>query len=689
MDKEKIVKKGFIFFIPMLLLFNAPLSMEKENESIVILASSSDVFYALIATPIAIINSAPLLIFEGNMTPRQMSFISSYNAEKIISVGSHITCSYPKKEFVGNASEISMDIAMELYHTKKAVLIPYDMRYYNLSLIATQIACYEKIPLIVYEDERIGKELREAGIEDIISIAPLNISEFNVTLLGSEEALYSYMEGMENFSYAVVTNPYDAIQQQPIRKERVEKKGHINNLKVIFLAKEIDILGNDSQFFSIYVPDGFNNVRIYINLSSSMDGIPHVISAYIYRGKELITYSFSNAYEEEKCYLEFPAINAEGNYTLKVSIYRGIKGGFFSQRGISIVDVDFDVTEIISTFSMPYMPSIPVSSLSSYLACSRHGIVMPVENEIMSPMLKNLSIAGGAWNNPGMQKYVNERVNETLQKIERVTERHHLSLSYIALLGDVNMLPRYYYKSSTGDSYIGYGIPSDNPYSFNFSVAVGRITGMNMEDVSLMISRELFYDCLVGDWLRKFNFITGEGFGETAAIFHQIPYSRELKKEGFETHLYGIFRNGREKLEKENAFHAGFVEYEGHGDWYWMLSSIYGFDYYSKVVDVAHVKNYALPPNTILTAACLMGRMDGIPAESSISMAFIHAGSVAMVAATRETGGEATLKIIENEILFNNSCIGKAVIKSNSITDEPTKYARVLYGDPAFIPLPP
>jgi len=693
MDRKKAVRKvGILLAAFLVLSFATPFSTEHVEEKTVVFASNADVFYTLLATPIAFMKSAPLLIFAGDMGNYMTSFLSSYGTERIISVGAHMPCSYPKEEFVGNITSISFQIAREFYGgATKAVVLPHDMAYYNLSLLATQISCYEGIPLIFYEGNpsEISEELQGMGIEEAISVIPLNISGIHDIPLINEKSLYGYLTTLRNFSYMAVTNPHDAIIHEPVEKDKISYQGHISNLKITLFAREVNILGNDSQFFELELPDGFNFVKIFINASSSGEGLPNIIDASVYRGEELVTYSFSNAWREEKCYLQFPANNAGGKYTIKVSIYRGIKGGFFSQRGISMVDTDFDVDIIISSYDSPCYPSMPLSSLAPYLASMRGGIVMPAENEIMDKEYK-FSLAGGAWNHPEIHSFVNGKVNRSVEKIENLMRSYGLDIKYIALVGDVNMLPRYYYKSSTGDSYVGYGIPSDNPYSLNFSVAVGRIMGMSIEDVSLMLSRELFYSSLAGEeWSKKFNFITGEGFGETAAIFHQIPYSRELRKYGFETEVFGILRNGRERLEKENAFHAGFVEYEGHGDWYWMLSSIYGMDYYSRVVDVAHVRNYAFPPNIILTAACLMGRMDGIAPESSISMAFLHAGSVAVVSATRETGGEATLEIIENEIIFNASSIGKAVMKSNSITGPPTKYARVLYGDPAFVPMLP
>ena len=189
--------------------------------------------------------------------------------------------------------------------------------------------------------------------------------------------------------------------------------------------------------------------------------------------------------------------------------------------------------------------------------------------------------------------------------------------------------------------------------------------------------------------MKNFTFIFGEGFGETGGIFHQIPYSKVASQYGFSTKIFGDLRNSRPMLEKLNAFDANYIEYEGHGDWYWMFSNIYGINSYNKEVDSSHAKHFNMQPSLILTSACLMGRIDGIPLDENIALSFIHAGAAAFIGATRETGKEAELEIIEDCLIKNNTSIGEALLHAKIFDAPPTKYARVLYGDPAFNPYEP
>jgi len=110
-----------------------------------------------------------------------------------------------------------------------------------------------------------------------------------------------------------------------------------------------------------------------------------------------------------------------------------------------------------------------------------------------------------------------------------------------------------------------------------------------------------------------------------------------------------------------------------------------------RAFDVAHLKDWIFDyPSVFLTSACLMGRVDGIPPTSNIGMTLLHAGCNAFVGATRETGQESGLEILENSMILNDTSIGEA-LREEKTRDQglPTYYVRVLYGDPAFNPYEP
>jgi hypothetical protein len=269
--------------------------------------------------------------------------------------------------------------------------------------------------------------------------------------------------------------------------------------------------------------------------------------------------------------------------------------------------------------------------------------------------------------------------------------------AWLAILADTTMIPMYYYNQSDEDI-PDRGSPSDNPYSLNQTLSTGRLISWDVHDVSVLIARTFFYASLCGqpsnttDWHDRFNFVFGQGFGETGGIFHQIPYAKEIRAYGFATRVYGDLLDSRQMTSLLHVYTgANYIEYLGHGDWFWIPASWYGFDMYSKAVDVAHAKDWVYErPSVFLTSACLLGRTDGLLSRMNIGLAMLHAGCNAFVGATRETGEESGLTVLENHLIVDDWSMGEALRGEKQVdTVPPTFYVRVLYGDPAFNPFEP
>ena len=679
------MKKWAILVIFLLLSINfSANSLSVKGREIILVYD--DAFYTLISTPLAFHeNKAPMIVFKNNLTAQQ-KFIDDYNAEKLIIIGKHIDTSVPHEEFLGNAISVALKIAKFFGKSSNVVIMPCNMEEYNLSMIATPLACYLDAPILLYDDndDEILSAINELRAENVIAIGSVPIGNIH---LQNEREIYDYISNIKDIRYIAVANPDDEIKPDVMEKQKMNFDGHIKNLQLTIFSHRINIIGKDEEKFNIFVPSGINRIKVLMSVKKK-DWAPYVISSVLYDGNgKMVTYSFSNAYGFQKCYMDALSINDEGRYRLSVRIYHGFKGGYFLQRGFSYVDTSFNVTVELESLASPHLPLASISKLAPYLAAYHDGMVISAQNEITTNEYAEIAsgTAGGAWNNYELQKYVNSQLNKTVKKIERYIE----DAKWVAVVGDTNMIPMYYYGGG-GDEYVGFGIPSDNPYFLNFSVAAGRIIAIDDVDASLLISRSLFYDKIChGEWMKNFTFIFGEGFGETGGIFHQIPYSKVASQYGFSTKIFGDLRNSRPMLEKLNAFDANYIEYEGHGDWYWMFSNIYGINSYNKEVDSSHAKHFNMQPSLILTSACLMGRIDGIPLDENIALSFIHAGAAAFIGATRETGKEAELEIIEDCLIKNNTSIGEALLHAKIFDAPPTKYARVLYGDPAFNPYEP
>lgn len=720
------MKTLLVFLSILLLLPSIPgIPLDDTTSFSTIIVSDEDPYFSIIATSIACSYRTdnwilkPLLVVDNGLTDRQKNFLDTIAAtQPILILGRSIDTTLPNIEVLGSPAEVSLKIATLLYKNSQSVLIlPYNS--YKLSITAAPLASYLGIPILIYDhnDIEIQHILSNLSVSttyiigDIPLNLPSNIKQIHLSNIREiqETMLDVIHQKFNDINYLVLTNPFDILPPSISNTTRFSKEYNIRDIEITLLGKPF-IFGEKQITIPIYIPDGVLHVRIYENVTKS-NGImntffePIIYSTFFDSNGRVSAYAPSFALDVGKTLLDTLIVDDPGDYNLSISAYHGFRGGFFSSRGLSIVDFTVNITVIIDKLSNIHLPIISkLSMLAPYLAAVHGGIIIADENFSLTDEGYITYASGypaGPWYTEELHDYNNRKVNYTVSKIKEILtlldekdmlDGYLAGPAWLAILGDTNMIPMYYYQPSQTDIY-DRGLPSDNPYSLGENLSIGRIVSYNIEDVSLLICRTFFYKQICDDdtsWLNSFNFLFGEGFGETAGIFHQIPYSKEIKKYGFNTSVYGDLRNSREIIRKLGVFNSNYIEYMGHGDWFWFIPSIYGLDYYSKVFDVAHMKNWVFKPSVFLSAACLMGRTDGIPSYMNIGLTLLHAGCNCFIGATRETGQEAGLTVLENSLLLNDTSIGEALRAEKQIDKEPpTYYVRVLYGDPAFNPYEP
>lgn len=707
----------------------------------VVVVSDSDPFYSILSTSSACwyentTNTSgllPLLVcHEGNLTDAQVRFLESYFTmanQTILVLGEPLTTTYPTREILGPAPAVSLMIATELFVSAPLVLIlPYGTTAaYHLSLLAAPLASYLSIPILLYDenDEAIQMVCTQLQSTHAFFVGSVSVELPNITTIPLEteqaitDAVLSLIsEKFGSLRYLTMTNPSDISPPAVMNITEATVFDQVINKKIILLNKEINLAGNDTRSYIIDVPAGMTRVQIFgqINQRRKLfsEGFfavePLIFLTLSDPQGDIVAYGNSMGYAPGRTYVETLTCNASGPYRLLVEVYHGIKGGFFIQRGLSWVDAEIRIDTAISTLETPHLPQIPrLSSLASYLTAAHGGLVIANASWELTDASYAAAANGfgaGPWYCEALHPFTNEKVNRTVQQVERTLETldaHGLLSGYISgpawlgILADTTMIPQYYYGPSQG-GIPEKGLPSDNPYSLNQTLSVGRLLGWDVFDVSVLIARTFFYETVCGtpqgtdDWHYRFSFVFGEGFGETGGLFHQVPYARELRSYNFSSKVYGVLRNSRQFIEAFEVFTgANYIEYLGHGDWFWLPASYYGFDMYSKAVDVAHVKDWAYEkPSVFLTSACLMGRIDGLPPQMSIGLAMLHAGCNGFVGATRETGQESGLTVLENHLIVDDWSIGEALRGEKQVdTEQPTFYVRMLYGDPAFNPYEP
>lgn len=723
--------------------FIPPIQGESIRSQIVnaVIATDSDPYFSLIASSAAcwydkaenISGLIPLLVHhKGTLTSAQQRFLTTYLTspdDQVLILGERITLPYHTIEILGSPPTVASTLATQSFTTASTVLInPYGSNdAYRLSLLATPLADYLNIPLLLYDNnqEELQTVCTQLHTTDayVVGTTELHLTNVTITPLRNEEVISHLVLSViqENFgsiNYLTLTNPSDVIPQTIINTTDIRFTDHVTNKKFIVMSKAYDISGNDTRHYKIVIPDGLNKVQIFGEINQKRNPLIEKISPIVPlifltltdpQG-HTVAYANSMGYEKEKTYLETITCNASGEYLLMVKVYHGIKGGYFLQRGFSSVDADITINTTITHLAQPDFSLISnLSMLAPYLTAAHGGLLIAntTGTLIGNSYLQAAQGSGtGPWYNASLLSFNNEKVNTTVEQVKttlQLLDSHHLLNGYLAgpawltILADTTMIPMYYYGPSQEDI-PERGLPSDNPYSLQENLSVGRIIGWDVQDVSVLFARTFFYENLCGqpeqptDWQNRFTFVFGEGFGETGGIFHQIPYAQEIKKYGFTTTVYGDLRNSRQLTSLFHAYTgANYIEYLGHGDWFWMPASLYGFDMYSKAVDVAHAKEWVYEkPSIFLTAGCLMGRTDGLPPRMNIGLAMLHTGCNAFIGATRETGQESSLTTLENHLIVDNWSIGQALRGEKRVDKElPTYDVRVLYGDPAFNPYEP
>jgi len=706
-----------------------------------VIVPENNPFFCLISTSVACwydreantTGLIPLLVQrEGKLVDAQTRLLEmcfNLTNHTLLVLGERLNTSYSTIEILGSPPAVSLALATQVFMTASAVLvIPYDTEdAYQLSLFATPLASYVNIPILIYDhnDAAIQTVCTQLQTTHAYLIGDIALNLTNVTLipLTNEETITRAIltvikEQFGVINYLTMANPSDVIPTTVINTKKIQRTDHITNKKIIILNKDFYIIGNDTREYDIFLPEGINRVLIsgeifqkerpFFEQFSSI--VPLIFLTLTDAQGRIVAYANSMGYDIGNTYLETLSCNAPGVYTLQVRVFNGIKGGYFIQRGISCFDADINITITINTLENPHLPLIPnLSIIAPYLTAAHGGLIIANTTwELTDSFYASVAQGSGTgpWYNDSLHPFTNKKVNTTVNQLKGTLETmgtYGLLTEYLngpawlAILADTNMIPMYYFSPSQEDI-PDRGLPSDNPYSLNGNLSVGRLIGWDIQDVSVLIARTFFYETVCGqpesqsDWHHRFSFVFGEGFGETGGIFHQIPYAKEIKNYGFTSKIYGDFRNSRQIADLLKIYTgSNYIEYLGHGDWFWFPASLYGFDMYSKAVDVAHAKNWVYDkPSIFLTSACLMGRTDGLPPKMNIGLAMLHAGCNGFVGATRETGQESGLTTLENHLIIDNWSLGEALRGEKRVDiDPPTFYVRVFYGDPAFNPYEP
>jgi hypothetical protein len=712
---------------------------ERNTIEEMVITSDDNSFYSLIATPIACwydiaengdsrYGLKPLLIaVDGSIDENQNRFIDYCGYGTALTIGSMDYAGKSSSEsMTGTPAEVSLQIAKHTFLSAAgALIIEEDQAGYELGVVATPIASYLNIPVIIVDSDtnygNLKSKLSDLHVRYTIVLG--SKAEKIAGKLGFDSVLLDCTDEInrnvievvqhrfDSINYITMTNPSDVVPPQVIETEQLEFTETVNNVKVKTGNIDQDIVGESEHTFDIPVPDGLNRIQIYINFtnlaSKPLDPLKQAIEveplifAYLYDPNgRLVAYEPSFSYEVGKNYLETETFNCTGNFRLEVTVYYGTRGFDTyagTQLGISRIEGTYEVSVLISELSEPHLPMfIDLSMMAPYISASHGGIVLADPTFELTDEAFASSAAGygtGPWYETALHEATNEKVTANVEKLNQIIElfeefdlkdNYLNGPAWLALLAGPNMLPQYYEPKDASyveDVIYGVGWATDTKYSLDLQLSIARTLGRNVGEVSTMIARTLFYEPYTNahtqmikqqygsseDWGSNFHFLAGELGGRTGWFFWQREFANEVQDHGFEAEqYYRNSENDRQYMILQGAYErANYFDLMMHGNWYWYTTELNGMDSYSTSVKVSDIRkapnDWELGPSMFISGSCLLGRIDGVSPVNSITIAFIKAGINAFYVATRSTGNEAKAGTIERSLMYEDFSVGEAL----------------------------
>lgn len=517
------------------------------------------------------------------------------------------------------------------------------------------------------------------------------------------------------------------------RFEAVERAGHLETFGT----------GSSSTVLTVEMTEGIQRLQVQATITSMDDplrgikeniGIVPIVSLWLEDGSgQLVAYGSSIGYRAGEAALDVVAIDETDDLRLRVSIYYGISGrtnlgtmGYdLDSVGWSRIAAEWEVSFTRTPLNTPMVPQVPgLSRLAPYLAAVHGGFVVsdPDLSYLDEAWAESYPTSTGPWYDKDQHEGVNSHVDRNVEALDgsvralnmqqvpeggTLYETYTSGPAWMALLGDAVSIPQAYVEKDPSweeATQFGLGWATDEVYRLNDTLSIGRVISTTVAGVSTLVARTMFYEEYTlshmesldfaesNDWMSNYMLLYGEAGGQTGGLFWQRPFGEELRSLGWNVEQYGdTLENDRQSMELRGAYErSNFMEVMLHGNWYWYVPEMNGPDEYSTSVKNMDIRTWELGPSFFISAACLMGRIDGVPADQSIALIFMQSGVNAFVGATRSTGSESGTRWMEWSLLYDDTSVGEAL--RQSMVDnpaEPTVYVRTLFADPAFNPYEP
>ncbi len=526
-----------------------------------IVASDSNPFYTLIATPLAISYNE---LGEQRVIPL---FIKDLDepSKAVIRAEEQIGKSSNVFEISDSLSpkDTSLFVAAEFWESSSSVLIlREDDEGYNLGVVAAPLAAYLNMPIIINDNDTIDPDvhdvLKKLNVTDLylcgnfsnmIVSSMMKVTKFNTV----EEIIDYCLEVIKNrfghaIDYITIANPLDVTYPNVIETTIEQFNGTVSS-SIVLPTQFVNqiVKGNTVSLHEFTIPADYKYVQLKIDLASissefagslgdrmfmtidSPDGERYV---YASTGGGLPVRDTSGKITTDRLHFETTIYDKPGTYTIQVL------GQFFALK-----EGEYDLVITLDRLDSPIVPLMPdLSSMAPYLTAYHKGIIFANTSFAFAAddhvKYKGSTCPGSSQpgTNPNLLEpsnthtmQIHDKLNILLGKIANISVdnleqlRNHYKDNpiYIAITADPTMVPMYFYKNPDGKPedpvhIMGFAVPSDfiytdidpdpsDPENNTFSYwpfmenIVGRVTGQNVQDCSALIARTVFYDEIIDD----------------------------------------------------------------------------------------------------------------------------------------------------------------------------------------------
>jgi len=355
-----------------------------------------------------------------------------------------------------------------------------------------------------------------------------------------------------------------------------------------------------------------------------------------------------------------------------------------------------------ATFGLPAL-----SMMAPYLSVCRGGFVVSSPYMLL-PQSTDFEGTDGSDINPYTEVH-KDRLNRCIKYMKLIGLYDHYTEEspYLAVLGGPHSLPFYYTEGG------GYAITVTDDYyadldedMFFVELACGRPIALTVQGTSAVISRSIFYNQYMQNWVADSTVTNAMGaewkstayvakgddwngaiwamspeYWDCLEYFHDQGYSVVTTKRH---QTGGSVAQDRLKLYTSSSFI--YVMAHGYPEGYQNIDMIHSSD----------VKEWGIMgPSAMILTSCSAARMDIPNIEDAIGLTFMDVGTIAYVGGTRtESAGASPYISIESilSLVGNNQSLGiahrdsKNIYNENNAGDYYHSGIKQMYGDPALNP---